>query len=128
MTDPCVPAPAMNIEIANGTVVKDKRDGPRKSFQRRAVLTFEEAAPLNIRTIDLSSNGVVFRLDQPLQAGLVCKIAIHAFFGEEASHIIARCSVADAILAGLHGFRIGLQFTSIDAANKSLVNRVVNGK
>lgn len=67
-------------------------------------------------------------LDHPLPEGQTCKISIHAFFEEAQTHIIAQCRVVQAILVGMHGFRISLQFTSVDPATATLISKVVAGK
>lgn len=117
----------MSAELA-GVPVTDRREGPRKTFKRRATITLDDAPPIDVRTVDLSMGGVAFMTEHPLPEGLSCKIAIQAFFEDGLTHIIAKGRVADAILVGLQGYRIGMQFSSLDADTKALVSRVVNGK
>jgi c-di-GMP-binding flagellar brake protein YcgR len=118
----------MASNISNYANLTDRREGPRKIFQRRAVLTFGELPPLHGRTLDISPGGVAVMLECSVPEGQECQIAIHAFFDTEPTHITANCKVVQTILVGLKGFRLSLQFKNINSQTTALINKILNGK
>lgn len=69
------------------------------------------------RTIDVSLGGLSLTLAEQLQVGQQCDVAFDPLFNGAPRRIIAKAKVIYSILSGKEGFRIGLQFVTLDAEN-----------
>jgi len=56
-------------------------------------------------------------LPEQLRVGLQCKIALEPQINGRGCRIVASAKVVYSVLSGSDGFRIGFQFTQLDAEN-----------
>lgn len=56
-----------------------------------------------------------------IPVGSECRAALETSHNGTVVHLVAQARVAYSILNGTEGFRTGLQFTNIDAANNKIL-------
>ena len=74
-------------------------------------------APLRARTIDISLGGICVFVAEQLPVGLTCNVGFEAPLNGSMVRVTAVAKVIYSILRGTDGFRTGLRFVQIDAAN-----------
>lgn len=74
-------------------------------------------APIRARTLDVSLGGTCVIAAEQLQIGQSCDVGFEAPLNGKMVVVIAAAKVIYCILSGTDGYRIGLQFTQLDAAN-----------
>lgn len=80
---------------------------------------------LRAKTVDVSLGGLCLMVPEQLPVGQKCNIGFEAPLNGKMVRIFAVAKVAYSILSGTDGFRTGLQFTEIDAANDKLLAEVM---
>ena len=73
--------------------------------------------PIRARTIDVSLGGLCLVVTEQLRVGQACDVGFEAPLNGKMVRVIGSAKVAYCILSGTEGFRIGLQFVQLDAAN-----------
>lgn len=76
------------------------------------------------RTVDISISGICIMLDAPLAAGESCVIAFEVPLNGTIRKLMVSAKSVYSIFGG-EGFRTGLQFVQLDAANTSIINEIV---
>lgn len=103
----------------------DTRIAPRKVLRCRAKVMLNGGRPPMIgRTVDISISGICLMLEAPLTAGQSCVIAFEAPVNGTMRKVMVSAKAVYSI-CGNEGFRIGLQFVQLDAANTSIINQIV---
>ncbi|MGZ3159195.1 MAG: PilZ domain-containing protein [Burkholderiaceae bacterium] len=103
----------------------ETRVAPRKVLRCRAkVMLSGGRPPMMGRTVDISLSGICIMLEAPLPAGESCVIAFEASVNGTMRRVMASAKIVYSIFSG-EGFRIGLQFVQLDAANTSIINEIV---
>lgn len=75
------------------------------------------SAPLRARTVDVSLGGLCLLVPEQLPVGQVCNVGFEAPLNGQMVRVIGTARVIYCILSGTDGFRTGLQFVELDAAN-----------
>ncbi|MDB5963045.1 MAG: PilZ protein [Massilia sp.] len=97
--------------ISNGN--GEQRAVPRKPLKTRAVLTVKGAAPLTVRTVDISIQGVCLSFLQPMPIGLAGRLAIDLMIDGKIKTVDVLAKAAYCIFSGGQ-YKVGFQFTSVD--------------
>jgi c-di-GMP-binding flagellar brake protein YcgR len=83
------------------------------------------SAVMRGRTIDVSLGGLSLTLPEQFSPGQQCDVAFDPMFDGAPHRIIAKAKVVYCILSGKEGFRVGLQFTSLDAENNKTLAKLM---
>jgi hypothetical protein len=103
----------------------DTRIAPRKVLRCRAkVMLNGGRPPVMGRTVDISTSGISLMLDVSLPAGESCVISFEAPVNGTMRKLMVSAKAVYSI-CGADGFRIGMQFVQLDAANTSMINELV---
>ncbi len=78
-------------------------------------------APVRGRTVDISLGGLCLIVSEQLPVGRTCYVGFEAPLNGKAVRITATAKIVYSILSGTDGFRTGVQFTELDAANNKLL-------
>ena len=98
----------MNAETRNFT---------RKPIRGRTIVVFPDGRRLGGSAHDLSLGGICIMVPEQMPAGLVCTTALETTLAGRTVHLVATAKVVYSILKGTEGFRTGLEFSELDAAN-----------
>lgn len=98
----------------------EQRSAPRKVLKTRAVVTFDGAAPLTARSVDVSGNGMCISYPQPMPQGLTCELSFDLFLDGKASTVKTRSKALYCIFSNGE-YKIGFQFLSLDLAAMTLL-------
>jgi hypothetical protein len=96
-------------------VFNEQRTSPRKVLKSRATVTFEGAAPLVARTIDVGAKGICLSYPQPIPQGLDCELSFDVFVDGRSNTIKTRSKVMYCIFSNGE-YKIGFQFLGLDLA------------
>ena len=97
------------------TTKPDARNSPRKTLRCHAKLIVPGAGQLNVRTADISMEGVSVFVSEQLRAGQACSIAFDVTTPTgKVRSLNLEAKVIYSILSSTDGFRTGLQFTKPD--------------
>jgi hypothetical protein len=116
----------MSSVFPNDDRIGDSRDAQARIFQRRAVLSFDHSLPIPAKTLDISSLGLSVIIDQPLPEGRRVTIDINVVLDDQPTLARFACRVRSNVLAGMKGFRIGLEFDQLDGAASALLKQVIS--
>jgi c-di-GMP-binding flagellar brake protein YcgR len=103
----------------------ETRSYPRKVVRCSAMIAIPGSAVMRGRTIDVSLGGLSLTMADQLPTGQQCDVAFDPLFNGAPHRIIAKAKVVYCILSGKEGFRIGLQFVSLDAENNKLLAQLM---
>jgi len=95
----------------------EPRGAARKLLHAQARVALPGGAVLRGKTIDLSLSGVSLLVAEQIPVGQVCPVAIETLLNGKAVRITARAKIVYSILKGTDGYRTGMHFVEIDAAN-----------
>lgn len=98
----------------------EQRTSPRKPLKTRAVVTFDGAAPLTARTIDVGGNGICLTYQQPMPNGLECELSFDLFLDGKVSTVKTRSKVLYCIFSNGE-YKIGFQFLNLELAAMTLL-------
>lgn len=93
----------------------------------QAIVVVPGNNPVRCRTLDLSLGGLSLMLSEQLRVGQECTIGFEAPLDGKMVRVMGQAKVVYSILAGADGFRIGMQFTNMDAANSKIVAQLMMG-
>lgn len=108
------------MQQIGSTVFSEQRTSPRKVLRTRAVVTFEGAAPLVVRTVDVGGNGASISCSEPIQAGRACELSFELFIDGKPSSVKTRSKVSHCIFSSGE-YRVGFQFVNLDLAAMTLL-------
>jgi hypothetical protein len=101
-------------------VFNEQRTSPRKILKTRAIVTFDGAAPLVARTVDVGGNGVCISYPEPIPPGRACELSFDLFMEGKASSIKTRSKASYCIFSNGE-YKIGFQFVNLDLSAMTLL-------
>ena len=107
------------------TPKSETRNYPRKVLRTQARVALPGMPALRARTVDVSLGGICLMVSEQLAPGCICNVGFEAPLNGNMVRIFAVAKVVYSILSGTEGFRTGLQFTELDAANNKLLAEVM---
>lgn len=99
----------------------DTRNFTRKPVRGRTILVLPDGRRVGGSARDLSLGGICMTLAEQMPAGLNCTAALETVLDGRVVHFAAKAKVIYSILSGTEGFRTGLEFSEIDAANDRIL-------
>ncbi|HJV81237.1 PilZ domain-containing protein [Noviherbaspirillum sp.] len=102
---------------SNNVMKTETRNFTRKVVHGHAAVILQNGAVLRGRTKDLSLGGVSLQLTDQLALGVSCNVIFEAPLNGNMVKVSATAKAIYCILSGTDGFRVGLQFVHLDAAN-----------
>lgn len=98
-------------------MTSETRVYPRKILRAHARIALRGQAPLRARTIDISLGGLCLFVPEQLPVGQLCDVGFETSLNGKTVRVIGAARVIYCILSGTDGFRTGVQFVQLDAAN-----------
>lgn len=83
-------------------------------------MTFDGAAPLVARTVDVGSNGMCLSYPQPMPAGLECELSFDLFLDGKVSTVKTRSKALYCIFSS-GDYKIGFQFLNLELAAMTML-------
>lgn len=105
----------------------EPRSFPRKVMRCQAIIVVPGNNPVRCRTLDISLGGLSMLVGEQLRVGQECTVGFEAPLNGKMVRVMGQGKVVYSILAGADGFRIGMQFINIDAANSKTVAQLMMG-
>ena len=99
----------------------ETRNYPRKVLRGQARIALPGMPATRAKTLDVSLGGICLLVPEQLPTGRIFNVGFEAPLNGNMVRVFAAGKVIYSILAGTEGFRTGLQFTEIDAANNKLL-------
>ena len=93
-----------------------------------ASILFKNAPPMQGRTIDIASNGIALLTPEQIAVGTICCIRFNAMIRGQLVKVESVAQVVYCICIGTTGFRIGCQFTDVDADSRVAIGQIVNNR
>jgi hypothetical protein len=90
------------------------------------MLRLSDSAPIPVKTVDISPNGLQVISDAPLPFRQQCTLSIDLLHPDVPDVLELDGTVAHCILSGQHGFRIGIRYTGLTHRSKVLIARIVS--
>ena len=103
------------------TAKSETRSFPRKVLRGQARVALPGMPAMRAKTVDISLGGICLIVPEQLQPGATCNVGFEAPLNGTMVRVFAVGKVAYSILSGTDGFRTGVQFVQIDAANNKLL-------
>ena len=107
------------------TTKSETRTYPRKILRGQARVALSGMPAMRAKTVDVSLGGICLFVPEQLRPGQICNVGFEAPADGKVVRVFALAKVVYSILAGTDGFRTGLQFTELDAANNKLLAEVM---
>jgi c-di-GMP-binding flagellar brake protein YcgR len=104
----------------------ETRSAARKMLRCAAVIMLPGGAALRGRTSDISIGGVSLIVTDQLPADQICKLVLDTVLNGRTVRFTVDSKVVYSILSGTDGYRTGVQFLSMDAANKKLLEELLH--
>jgi hypothetical protein len=101
-------------------MAEDRRRSFRRLLKRHAVVA-AGGESFEAKTLDLSGEGLCLSTNKPLSPGVNLRVAFEVPAAGSAHRVRVAGKVSYCALAGVDGFRIGLEFTEIDAASAAAI-------
>lgn len=98
----------------------EQRTSPRKVLKSRAIVTFEGAAPLVARTLDVGANGICLSYPEPMPHGLNCELSFDVFVDGKSSTVKTRSKAMYCIFSNGE-YKIGFQFLGLELSAMTLL-------
>jgi hypothetical protein len=98
---------------------------PRKLLRGQARVALPGMPAVRAKTVDVSLGGLCILVPEQLIPGKIYNVGFEAPLNGKMVRVFAMAKVVYSILSGTDGFRTGLQFTEIDAANNKLLAEVM---
>ncbi len=96
----------------------------RYIFRRRGLMTTDETT-MQIRTVDVSMQGLAVVGPAPVKAGKLCSIVLDAVLGAQIVQLKFSCKAVHCILAGIEGFRTSLYIDEKVAAHQQQLQNII---
>ena len=107
------------------TTKSETRTYPRKVLRCQARVALPGMPALRAKTVDVSLGGICLVVPEQLPSGQTCNVGFEAPLNGKMVRVFAVAKVVYSILTGTEGFRTGLQFVELDAANNKLLAEVM---
>lgn len=98
---------------------------PRKVLRAQARIALPGMPAMRAKTVDVSLGGLCMMVPEQIPPGQVCNVGFEAPVNGRTVRIFAIGKIVYSILSGTDGFRTGVQFTEVDAANNKLLAEVM---
>lgn len=102
----------------------DRRSGQRRPIKTKALLVVESAAPVQVRTMDISANGLGISTQEPLRAGVPVSVKFELYVDGQGHTIIGRGLIAYCIFSGGE-YKAGITFTQLDLTALTLISKYI---
>ncbi len=113
----------MGSPFGGQDLLTNQRAAPRVVFHRKGHLIGPDGRPIPVKTFDISSSDIGLLSPHPIEAKRI--FALNVFTLRTAlPEIAVQGLVAYCMLSGTQGYRVGLQYTSIPAQVKSLIDEM----
>ena len=89
-------------------------------LKTRAVVTFDGAAPLTARTIDVGGSGICISYPAPMAQGQACELSFDLFLDGKVCTVKTRSKALYCIFSNGE-YKIGFQFLSLELAAMTLL-------
>jgi hypothetical protein len=109
--------PLSNAPAPGPGKAEDRRAARRKPLHVTAILRFAGAPPLQARTIDLSAGGLSVNSPVPLPERAACEVEFPLLLRAGVHRMQLKARVAYSVLSATEGFKTGLQFVGVTAAD-----------
>jgi hypothetical protein len=106
----------------------ESRSGPRTVLRVAATIHFKDAPPMPAKTIDIAQDGLSLLAPEHVPPGTQCGIRFTAMIQGRIAKVEAVAKVVYSICVGTTGFRVGCQFTDMDADTRAAVRQIVDHK
>ncbi|HYD94344.1 MAG TPA: PilZ domain-containing protein [Noviherbaspirillum sp.] len=103
----------------------ETRSYPRKVLRSRARIALPGKPTIHAQTVDISLGGICVMVTEQLPVGQSCNVGFEAPLNGSMVRVFASAKVIYSILRGTDGFRTGLQFVQLDAANNKLLAEIM---
>ena len=101
-----------------------RRKEQRYVFRRRGLMTTNEAT-LQIRTLDVSMQGMAVMSPAPIREGTLCSVVLNVVVGPRLVQLQFSCKVIYCILTGTEGFRTSLYIDGNVEAHKQQLQKII---
>lgn len=101
-----------------------RRKEQRYVFRRRGLMTTNEAT-LQIRTVDVSMQGMAVMSPAPIEEGSLCSVLLNVVVGARLVQLHFSCRTIYCILAGTEGFRTSLYIDGNVEAHKQQLQKII---
>ncbi|HEY0844743.1 MAG TPA: PilZ domain-containing protein [Noviherbaspirillum sp.] len=99
----------------------ETRAYPRKIMRCHARIALRGQPPMRAKTVDVSLGGLCLLVEEQLPVGQLCDVGFETSLNGHTVRVIGSARIVYCILSGTDGFRIGLQYVELDAANNKLL-------
>jgi c-di-GMP-binding flagellar brake protein YcgR len=113
------------MDMSANSKTEEARTEARKLLRCQATVLLKNAPSLKTRTIDVSLSGISLMAPENIVPGKLCGIAFEAAVNGKIRQVNAVGKVVYSICVGTSGFRIGLQFTDIDAPSRAALGQIL---
>lgn len=93
-------------------------------MKTKALLAVESSAPVQVRTTDVSTNGIGISTQEPLRAGVPVSIRFELYVDGQGHTIIARGLIAYCTFSSGE-FKAGITFSQLDLTALTLIAKYV---
>lgn len=107
---------------------RDGRSDARVILRVSASILFKDAPPMRGKTVDIALNGIALLAPEQIAVGTTCCIRFNAMIRGQFTQIESVAKVIYCICVGTAGFRVGCQFTDMDAASRTTIGQIVNNR
>lgn len=104
--------------------LNERRSGQRRPMKTKALLSVESTAPVQIKTVDISTNGLGIALQEPLRAGVPVMVKFELYVDGQGHTIVARGIIAYSIFSGGE-FKAGITFSQLNLTAMALISKYV---
>lgn len=94
-------------------MLAEQRQSTRKILKVKALAAMEGHAPMLVRTVDISANGVSISVPEPMQTGKTGQISFDLLVEGKTVSIAARVKAMYCIFSSGE-FKVGFQFLNLD--------------
>ncbi|MDF3035704.1 MAG: PilZ protein [Paucimonas sp.] len=94
----------------------------RRPLRKPGKLVLNGQRSFDVRTVDISLNGVCVMVEAPLPVGEKCSVAIDVFFQNQSHKLLFEGRVVYCLLKGMEGFRTGVFATNINPEGTRYIN------
>lgn len=93
-------------------------------MKTKALLKVENAAPVPVRTVDISINGLGISTKEPLRAGVPVSVRFELYVDGQGHTIVARGHIAYCLFSGGE-FKAGITFSQLDLTAMTVISKYV---
>jgi c-di-GMP-binding flagellar brake protein YcgR len=97
----------------------------RKIIRCNAVVYLKNSRPLKARTVDISTSGMCIMTVENVAHNQMCGISFETPVNGTLVKVEAVAKVVYSICVGRDGFRLGLQFSNLDANSQAALERIL---